>query len=97
MAEAEAVAPVGSRGDSYDNAMAEAFNSLFKGELIHNPVKRGRGWASVNDVELAVAEYVDWDNHRRLHGELGQRAPAEVEAAHRMSGYDQSAEPVRAG
>ncbi|WP_408639077.1 integrase core domain-containing protein [Nocardiopsis endophytica] len=88
---------VGSRGDSYDNAMAEAFNSLFKGELIHNPVKRGRGWASVNDVELALAEYVGWYNHRRLHGELGRRAPAGVEAAHRMSGDDQSAEPVRAG
>ncbi|MFD0801966.1 hypothetical protein ACFQZU_11660, partial [Streptomonospora algeriensis] len=40
--------------------MAEAFNSLFKGELIHNPLKRGRGWASITDVEFAVAEYVDW-------------------------------------
>ncbi|GAA4944103.1 hypothetical protein GCM10023224_28760 [Streptomonospora halophila] len=60
------------------------------------PIAR-RGWASVNDVELALAEYVDWYNHPRLHGELGQSAPAEVEAAHRMSGYDQSAEPARAG
>lgn len=40
------------------------------------------GWKSVVDVELAVAEYVDWFNHRRLHGELGQVAPAEFEAHH---------------
>lgn len=53
LAEAEAVASVGSRGDSYDNAMAEAFNSLVKGELIHNPIVRGRGWQSVRDVEIA--------------------------------------------
>lgn len=96
LAEAEVVASVGSRGDSYDNAMAEAFNSLFKGELIHNPVVRGRGWQSVHDVEIAVAEYVDWYNHRRVHGELGQRTPAQVEASHRASRYDQCFEPARA-
>ncbi|WP_366518077.1 IS3 family transposase, partial [uncultured Georgenia sp.] len=88
LAEAEAVASVGSRGDSYDNAMAEAFNSLFKGELIHNPLKRGRGWQSINDVEIAVAEYVDWYNHRRVHGELGQRSPAEAEKAYWTTRYD---------
>jgi putative transposase len=96
LAEAEAVASVGSRGDSYDNAMAEAFNSLFKGELIHNPIVRGRGWQSVRDVEIAVAEYIDWYNHRRLHGELGQRTPAAVEAAYHASRYDQPSEPTRA-
>lgn len=63
---------VGSRGDSYGNAMAEAFNSLFKGELIHNPIVCGRGWTSVRDVDIAVAEYVDWYNRRRVHGALGQ-------------------------
>ncbi|WP_431879382.1 IS3 family transposase [Amycolatopsis sacchari] len=96
LAEAEVVASVGSRGDSYDNAMAEAFNSLFKGELIHNPVARGRGWQSVRDVEIAVAEYVDWYNHRRVHGELGHRTPAQTETDHRASRYDQPLEPARA-
>ncbi|WP_370542097.1 IS3 family transposase [Amycolatopsis sp. FDAARGOS 1241] len=96
LAEAEVVASVGSRGDSYDNAMAEAFNSLFKGELIHNPAVRGRGWQSVRDVEIAVAEYVDWYNHRRVHGELGQRTPAQTEAGHQASRYDQPLEPARA-
>lgn len=81
LAEAEAVASVGSKGDSYDNAMAEAFNSLFKAELIRNPAKRpSGGWSSTNDVEIAVAEYVDWFNNRRLHGEIGLVPPAEFES-----------------
>ena len=83
LAEAEAVASVGSKGDSYDNAMAEAFNALFKAECIRNPAMRPKGgWASVRDVEIAVAEYVDWFNHRRLHGEIGLVPPAEFEANH---------------
>jgi len=83
LAEAEAVASVGSRGDSYDNAMAEALNSLFKAECIRNPVMRPKGgWKSVTDVEFAVAEYVDWFNHRRLHGEIGLIPPAEFETNH---------------
>ncbi|NYI77111.1 IS3 family transposase [Nocardioides panzhihuensis] len=83
LAEAEAVASVGSKGDSYDNAMAEALNSLFKAECIRNPVMRPKGgWKSVIDVEIAVAEYVDWFNHRRLHGEIGLVPPAEFEASY---------------
>ena len=83
LAEAEAVASVGSKGDSYDNAMAEALNSLFKAECIRNPVMRPKGgWKSVVDVEIAVAEYVDWYNHRRLHGEIGLIPPAEYETNH---------------
>jgi transposase InsO family protein len=83
LAQAGAVASVGSRGDSYDNELAEAFNSLFKAELIRNPVTRPKGgWKSTSDVEIAVAEYVDWFNHRRLHGELGHVPPAELETAH---------------
>jgi putative transposase len=86
LAEAEAVASVGSKGDSYDNAMAEAFNSLFKAECIRNPAMRPNGgWKSVGDVEIAVAEYVDWFNHRRLHGEIGLIPPVEFEATHRAS------------
>jgi transposase InsO family protein len=83
LAEAEAVASVGSKGDSYDNAMAEAFNSLFKAECIRNPVMRPNGgWKSIGDVEVAVAEYVDWFNHRRLHGEIGLVPPSEHETNH---------------
>lgn len=76
-----AVASVGSKGDSYDNALAEAFNSLFKAELIRN---KGP-WTGINDIEIAVAEYIDWFNQRRLHGELGHVTPAEHEAAHYLA------------
>ncbi len=72
------VASVGSVGDSYDNAMAEAFNSLFKAELVRN---KGP-WHGIDDLEIAVAEYIDWYNHRRLHGELGLVPPVEYEALH---------------
>ncbi len=90
LAEAEAVASVGSKGDSYDNAMAEAFNSLFKAELIRNPVTRPKGgWKSVGDIEIAVAEYIDWFNHRRLHGEIGLVPPAEFETTHWATIRDQ--------
>ncbi|WP_344094616.1 IS3 family transposase, partial [Nocardiopsis composta] len=75
LAEAGAVASVGTTGDSYDNALAEAFHSLFKAELIRN---RGP-WRNLDEVEIAVAEYVDWFNHRRLHGETGLVPPAEFE------------------
>ena len=76
LAEAGAVASVGSTGDSYDNALAEAFNSLFKAELVRN---KGP-WKGIDDLEIAVAEYIDWFNHRRLHGEIGLVPPAEHEA-----------------
>jgi putative transposase len=76
--EVDAVASVGSIGDSYDNAMAEAFNSLFKAELVRN---RGP-WRGIDDLEIAVAEYIDWYNHRRLHGELGLIPPVEYETLH---------------
>lgn len=75
LAEAGAVASVGSTGDSYDNALAEAFHSLFKAELIRNH----RPWKSLDEVEIAVAEYVVWFNHRRLHGEIGLVPSAEFE------------------
>lgn len=81
LAEAEAVASVGSKGDSYDNAMAEAFNSLYKAELVRN---RGP-WRGIDDVEIATVEYIDWYNNRRLHGELGHVPPAEYEALHAMT------------
>jgi putative transposase len=97
LAEAEAVASVGSKGDSYDNAMAEAFNALFKAECIRNPAMRPRGgWKSIGDVEIAVAEYIDWFNQRRLHGEIGLVPPAEFEATYWASigGQPYSQAPV---
>ena len=78
LADEGAVASVGSRGDSYDNAMAEALNSLFKAELIRN---KGP-WHRIDDLEIAVAEYIDWYNHRRLHGEIGLIPPVEYETLH---------------
>jgi putative transposase len=76
LSEAGAVASVGSTGDSYDNSLAEAFNSLVKAELVRN---KGP-WGSIDDLEIATAEYLDWFNHRRLHGEIGTIPPAEYEA-----------------
>ena len=75
LAEAGAVASVGSTGDSYDNALAEASNSLFKAELVRN---RGP-WKGIDELEIATAEYIDWFNHRRLHGEIGMIPPVELE------------------
>ena len=87
LADAGAVASVGSTGDSYDNALAEAFNSLFKAELVRN---RGP-WRSIDDLEIAVAEYIDWFNHRRLHGEIGthptRRARGPALPAQPRAGY----------
>ncbi|WYY16073.1 IS3 family transposase [Gordonia malaquae] len=74
--EAGAIASVGSRGDSYDNAMAEALNSLYKHELIY---KNGP-WTSTNAVEIATAEWVHWYNTTRLHSALDYQPPAAIEA-----------------
>jgi transposase InsO family protein len=67
---------VGSVGDSYDNALAETINGLFKAEVIH----RRRPWRSAEAVELAALEWVDWFNHRRLLEPIGNIPPAEAEA-----------------
>jgi putative transposase len=75
LAEAGAVRSVGSRGDSYDNALAETVVGLYKTELI-----RQRGpWRTLEHVELATAEWVDWWNQRRLHGATDNLPPAEYE------------------
>ena len=74
--EAGAVASVGSKGDSYDNALAESFNSLFKSELIY----RKGPWRNVEHVEWATLNYVDWFNNRRIHESLGYVPPVEFEA-----------------
>ena len=69
---------MGSRGDSYDNALAESTIGLYKTELVH----RRAPWRSIDDVEIATLEYLDWFNYRRLHGEIGMIPPAELEMAH---------------
>ena len=78
LAEAEMVASVGSVGDSYDNAMAEAFNSLYKAELVRNLGP----WDGKDDLETATVAYIDWYNTRRIHGELGLITPIEYETQH---------------
>src|SRR5512133_407712 len=78
LAEAGAVTSVGSRGDSFDNALAESTIGLYKTELI-----RRRGpWRGLDALELATLEWVDWYNHRRLHGALDHLPPVEYEAAY---------------
>jgi putative transposase len=76
--EAGIAGSVGTTGDSYDNALAETINGLYKTELI-----KPRGpWRTVEQVELATAEWVDWFNHRRLYGYCGDIPPAELEDAY---------------
>ncbi len=78
LADAGAVRSVGSRGDSYDNALAESVVGLFKTELI-----RMKGpWRTLEQVELAMARWVDWYNNRRLHTSIDNLPPAEYEAAY---------------
>ncbi len=69
-------ASVGSRGDSYDNAMIESLNGTFKAELIklHGP------WRTRDATEIAIIEWIDWYNAVRLHGEIGDIPPVEHEA-----------------
>jgi putative transposase len=78
LAEAGAVTSVGSRGDSYDNALAETIIGLYKTELI----RRRSPWKGIDQVEYATLEWVDWFNHRRLLEPIGQVPPAEFEAAY---------------
>jgi putative transposase len=76
LAEAGIEPSVGSKGDSYDNALAETINGLYKAEVIH----RGGPWKSPQSVELATLEWVSWFNHQRLMQPLGYIPPAEAEA-----------------
>lgn len=66
---------VGSVGSSYDNAMAESINVLYKAELIH----KKKRWTSLAAVELATLKWVHWFNHWRLNGPIGDVPPAEFE------------------
>jgi len=73
---ADIVASVGSKGDSYDNALAESFNGLYKNELIH----RKGPWRGVEHVEWETLNYLDWFNNRRIHEALDYVPPVEFEA-----------------
>jgi putative transposase len=75
LADVEAVASVGSKGDSYDNALAETVNGLFKAELI----RRGGPWRTAEEVELATLAWVTWWNTERLHSACDYLPPAEYE------------------
>ena len=75
LAEAGIEPSVGSVGDSYDNALAETINGLYKAEVIH---RRGP-WRSFEAVEYATLEWVDWFNHRRLLEPIGNIPPVEAE------------------
>ncbi|EGO8369982.1 IS3 family transposase, partial [Escherichia coli] len=75
--EAGLLASTGSTGDSYDNAMAESINGLYKAEVIHR-----KSWKNRAEVELATLTWVDWYNNRRLLERLGHTPPAEAEKAY---------------
>jgi putative transposase len=88
LAEIDAVPSIGTVGDSYDNALAETVNGLYKAELIRGP---GKGpWRTVEDVELATLGWVHWHNTERLHGYLNDVPPAEFEAAYAAQHTDQN-------
>ncbi|HFT9389670.1 TPA: IS3 family transposase [Escherichia coli] len=78
--EAGLLASTGSTGDSYDNAMAESINGLYKAEVIHR-----KSWKNRAEVELAILTWVDWYNNRRLLERLGHTPPAEAEKAYYAS------------
>lgn len=85
--EAKLLASTGSTSDSYDNAMAESINGLYKAEMIHR-----KSWKTRQEVELATLAWVDWYNNRRLMERLGHIPPAEAEKAY----YASTVNPVLA-
>lgn len=87
LAEIGAAPSIGTVGDSYDNALAETVNGLYKNELVH---RRGP-WRNLDDVEVATAAWVHWWNTARLHGACGDVPPAEYEAAWRQARRDEAA------
>jgi len=85
LAEIGAAPSIGTVGDSFDNAMAESAIGLFKTELHRNPAvlaTNGGSWRGLDDLEVAICGWVCWFNEERLHGELDDHTPAEVEAAY---------------
>jgi putative transposase len=76
---------IGTVGDSYDNALAETTIGLFKAELHRNPAAitaNGGPWRGLDDFEVATCGWVEWFNNQRLHSELDDHTPTEIETAH---------------
>ena len=90
LAEAGIEPSVGSKGDSYDNALAETINGLYKAELVH----RRAPWKTKESVELATLEWVSWFNHHRLLEPIGYIPPAEAEANYYRQLANQAATPA---
>ena len=86
LAKAGLVPSVGSVGDSYDNALAETINGLYKAEVIH----RRDPWRSMEAVEFATLEWVGWFNNRRLLSSIGNIPPAEAEVSYWACQEDQA-------
>ena len=86
---------IGTIGDSYDNSLAESTIGLYKSELVW---RRGP-WRTAEQLELATLLYVEWFNHRRIHGEIGDHTPAEYEAIHyrQQQSNQQSFDSMRNG
>ena len=87
LADIEAQPSIGTVGDSYDNAMAETTIGLYKTELHRNPAAitaNGGPWRGLDDLEIATCGWVSWFNEERIHGELDDLTPAEVEADYRQ-------------
>ena len=93
--EIDAAPSIGTVGDSYDNAMAESVFALYKTELHRNPAalaRNGGHWRGLDDLEIATCRWVSWFNDERLHGELDDLTPTEVEAAY----YRHQSQPTAA-
>jgi putative transposase len=83
--ELDAKPSIGTVGDSFDNAMAESVNALYKTELHRNAAmlaRNGGPWRGLDDLEIATSGWVEWFNEERLHGELGDATPVEIETAY---------------
>jgi putative transposase len=83
---------IGTVADSYDNALAETTNGLYKTACVYGPDTTG--WDDVDELELATLSWVDWFNNDRLHGHCDDTPPAEYEAAFYA---DQQPDPARVG
>jgi putative transposase len=79
LAEAGINPSIGTSGDSFDNALAETINGLYKAELVYGP--DAAGWDGVDELELATLSWVHWFNHKRLHSHCDDTPPVEFEDA----------------
>jgi putative transposase len=89
-----AVPSIGTVGDSFDNALAESMFAIFKTELFRNPAVLqavGGHWKGLDDLEIETAKWVEWFNERRLHSELGDATPSDVEERYRVQSQAEAA------